>query len=61
MLMDYEPKFKVLYSRIANDTDLEPIELRFEKLKMKYDVLKYQIDTLPNKLKKLIYSNIEKP
>lgn len=59
MLMNYEPKFKVLYSKIANDSDLEPLELRFEKLQMKYDVLKYQIDTLPNKIKKLIYSNID--
>jgi hypothetical protein len=59
MLMDYEPKFKLLYSKIANDTDLEPIEIRFEKLKMKYDVLKYQIDTLPNKLKKELLSHIE--
>ena len=59
MLLNYEPKFKVLYSKISTDKDLEPLEIQYEKLKLKYEVLKYQIDTLPNKVKKHIYSNID--
>ena len=60
MLLQYEPAFEKTYTKIKSDEDLEPIELRYEKLQSKYDVLydllKDQIDTLPNKAKKLISS-----
>ncbi len=63
MLMQYEPTFEKTYSKIKSDEDLQPIELRYEKLQSKYDLLydllKDQIDTLPNKAKKLINSEAQ--